>query len=143
MTFAELIGHQLDKPYEKGATGSDSYDCLGLLASLYWETGKGFPDHFQKWDKTNYSQYYTQDEEGAIKTVIEFFDSFMQRVPGKVAGDIMLVEQSGGKRFVAVYTGNGQGCTSFIRKGVSVFKIDAENKPIIIWRQKCQQPQQQ
>lgn len=139
MTFAELIGSCLDKPYAKGAVGDDQYDCLGLLASLYWKRGLVFPDQYKDWDRSNYFIYYTEDPKGAVKTAIEFFDSFLDRVSGKVAGDILLVEQDNGTQFVAIYTGNGQAVSSFIRKGVHVLKLDEANKALIVWRPKCQE----
>ena len=143
MTFAEMIGRELGKPYTEGGLGDSSYDCMGLLASLYWKRGLEFPDHFEKWNRNNYFHYYRNDEKGALKTAIRFFDSFLERIHGgKVAGDILLIRQPKGTEFIGLYTGNNHAVTSFIRLGVRVFRLDEANKPVIIWRSKCQQKQQ-
>lgn len=39
----ELIGQELGKPYQWGAEGPDSYDCSGLVYSLYGKLGISLP----------------------------------------------------------------------------------------------------
>ena len=139
MTFSEMVSRKLDKPYSKGSVGEASFDCLGLVLSSCWERGMYCPDHFKDWNLSNYAEYYTKDLKAAIGTCIEFFDSFMERVSGKVAGDVMLVTQPNGTRYVAIYAGNGQAISCFIKTGVQTFQLDEGNTTEIVWRPKCQQ----
>lgn len=137
VTFAEIIGKFLDKPFVVGGTDKNGYDCIGLIGRISQARGLDFPEKFGQWDVDNYFKLYREDPKKAIEVMFEFFDSFAKRVDINriVAGDIIAVEQpEKGIKFPAIYTGNLHAITSFIQTGVSVFTLNEANICIDAWR---------
>lgn len=141
-SFAECVGSFLKAPFKEGGTELDGYDCIGLVGRIAQARGMIFPEEFGMWNKENYHELYGKDPQEANETMIAFFDSFAERVNVDriVAGDLIIVEQSEGVMFPAIYTGAGNAVTSFIKNGVSIFHLDEANKTKLAWRlTQCQE----
>ena len=141
LAFAEIIGKFLGKKFKIGGTSEGGYDCLGLTGRICQLRGLDFPEKFKEWDINSYAKLYQDDPDGSIDIAFDFFNSFAEKVDINriVAGDILIMEQPKEKiRFLALYTGNMQAITSFIRTGVSVFPINEANICTHAWRPKCQ-----
>ncbi|MDO9593100.1 MAG: hypothetical protein Q7I98_07980 [Erysipelotrichaceae bacterium] len=139
--FAKCIGSFLKAPFKKGGVGPDGYDCIGLLDALATELDLEHPIEFESWNKDNYSDLYEKDPKVASEVMLRFFDSFAEKldINRVVAGDLIVVEQSDGVLFPALYTGSGNAVTSTIRNGVCVIHIDDLNKIKFAWRMTCRQ----
>lgn len=137
-SFAEIVGSFLRSPYKAGGVSSEGYDCLGFVCRLCQACGRVFPENFGAFDKDNYRELYMTYPKKATQVMLEFFDSFAERIDLNriVAGDLVVIKQNIDVLFPAVYTGSGKAVSSFINSGVTVFPTNELCQIKIAWRLK-------
>jgi hypothetical protein len=124
ITFATRIKSYLRKPFKEGACGPDAYDCVGLIYAFLKDSGKQVPDTFGCWDLDN---YYTLARGNKIreKAILrDWLESLGEKVNNRLAGDLLLIQDTNNILFPAIYIGNCRCLTVIRERGVSVLFLD-------------------
>ena len=130
--FAAITARYIDRPFER-------HTCMGVLHAIYSDLGVDVPDSWEELTLENYMDAYRRDPRGTQIRMLRLVRSLGRPAsaqnPG--LGDLLVVAQNPNKPgvvapgfFPAIYTGRGQAITSFLRHGVSVFRLDKRNRPI-------------
>lgn len=126
MTFAEIAGNLINRPFKAGGTTDEGLDCIGLCWRVAKALGKDVPDRWREYDIENPTY---QDLKGLpfLRTVLELFADLGEAVEPNyvVAGDWLLCKstQVEGEYFVALYGGNGNVIASYMNCGVKVYSL--------------------
>ena len=139
MMLAKIMKHFLGKPFKPGGLGPSEYDCLGFVVAFCEMCGKNIPRKYAQYDEQNYSESYLTNREAAETVLIEYFDSFAERIQPEytIASDIILFKSERDRLlFIAIYLGNNQYASSFIKHGVRIFGPDEKTYPVMAWRVK-------
>jgi len=139
--LVNVVMEFLNHGFSFGGTSAHGYDCLGLVGRFAQRRGKYFPESFNDIDISNYKDVYLSDQ-NYIKIMVDFFSSFAEEIDTNFISvdDLLLIEQSNGQQFPAIYIGGCNAISSFIRSGVKIFRIDKDNAVKRAWRL-CQQKQ--
>jgi len=131
-TFARESLDYLNKPFKAGGIGPDAFDCFGIIYS-HLKKHIEVPEEFNGVLLSSYADLFMEDSKEALENMIAFLDSCCNRESFPLAGDILLLQQED-IWVPALSAGDGNVITSFISKGVRVFKATKIFNIIIIWR---------
>lgn len=126
MTFAEIVGSLINRPFKPGGSTDEGLDCIGLCWRVAKAQGKAVPDRWREYDIENPTY---QDLKGPafLRTVLDLFSDIGEAVEPNyvVAGDWLLCRstQAEGEYFLALYGGNGNVIASYTDSGVKVYSL--------------------
>jgi len=134
--FAEITARYVDRPFER-------YTCMGFLYSFYRELNVAVPNIFEDLTLDNYMDHYRKNPRETQIRMLKLIRSLGR--PSKATlphlGDLMVIAQNTTKKtvippgfFPAVYVGKEQCLTSFLRTGVTTFKLDKNHRAIVARR---------
>lgn len=117
--FSEVVSKYIDKGYELGSWGPDSYDCMSFIYSFYKDLNVDLKDSYQGVTKNSYVDIYRNDEIRAKSLLREWFDSLGEEVDinYSIPGDLILVDKEG-LFAVLINIGNGNFMGVHTPKGV-------------------------
>ena len=132
MNLAEITSKYVGAPFKLGSRNRDEgFDCFSLVFCLARDLGKNPPAAFGELTLDNYAALYSMDEHAAIDAMIEYAEKNLREVPASAAfaGDLLIMQDHSGGRFVALHAGNNFIISSFQNLGVSIarlgtFKLD-------------------
>lgn len=127
--FAAITANYISRPFV-------DHSCMGLLYSIYTDLGVNVPDTFEDLTLDNYMEAFKADPRGTQIRMLRFARS-LGRLSSAVnphLADLLVVTQKGRILFPAIYAGRGQAITSFLRGGVSMFRLDRRNRAIVARR---------
>ena len=134
--FAAITAKFVDRPFKR-------YTCMGFLYSFYRELNVAVPNTFEDLTLDNYMDHYRKNPREIQIRMLKLIRSLGS--PSKATlphlGDLMVVAQNTTKKtvippgfFPAVYIGKEQCLTSFLRTGVTTFKLDKNHRAIVARR---------
>ena len=122
--------------FGSGGRGKDgAIGCLDLVHDVLRKMGKTVPDEWRGLSIENYGTWAKENPEKVNDMLHDLAKEVGREIPlaAKLGGDGLIMEQEG-RFFPAIYIGNNHAITSFLKHGVSCFRIDELNRAVSAWR---------
>lgn len=109
--------------------------CLDLIHDILRKSGKKVPDEWRGLTIENYGEWVKENPDKVNDMLIDLVKEVGREMPiaAKLGGDVLIIEQEG-NLFPAIYIGNEHAVASFVKLGVSCFRIDEKQKVVSAWR---------
>jgi len=132
MNLSELTAKFVGRPYSQ-------YSCMGLVHAFYSQLGVNLPNSYGYLTLNNFMGYYFKNPGKTQVEMIKVVNSLGEQSSAQYPKllDLLIVAQNLRVRHVispgllaAIYVGKGHAMTSFLKTGVSVFRLDKHNRAI-------------
>ena len=124
--LADITAKYIGRPFT-------DYGCAEFVYQFLDDLGLDPPRGADGLTVDNYKAMVDEDIKAAQRKMLKSFRLIGRKSNNQYPhiGDLLIIEQDNDVFFPAVYVGAGQAIASFIRQGISVFRIDSKNRVIL------------